>query len=98
MEKGLDFERIAEMMGNYFQHLDSCSNCEVRRICDKCYCAFVTDKGFLNSSQVCKNVEASIADSLSDAFTIGEINPEFLENFSGNYDIMLKKVTGIAEE
>ncbi|MCK4397370.1 MAG: radical SAM protein [Methanophagales archaeon] len=92
VENGLDFERIAEMMGNYFQHLDSCSNCEVRRICDKCYCAFATDKGFLSSSQVCKNVKASIADSLSDAFTIGEINPEFLENFSGNFNRMLKKL------
>ena len=92
VENGLDFERIAEMMGNYFQHLDSCSNCEVRKMCNKCYCAFVTDKGFLSSSQVCKNVEVSIADSLSDAFTIGEINPEFLENFSGNYNRMLKKL------
>jgi len=97
VENGLDFERIAEMMGNYFQHLDSCSNCEVRKMCNKCYCAFVTDKGFLSSSQVCKNVEASIADSLSDAFTIGEINPEFLENFSGNYNRMLKKLE-FAEE
>ncbi|MCK4731417.1 MAG: radical SAM protein [Methanophagales archaeon] len=92
VENGLDFEKIAEMMGNYFQHLDSCSNCEVRKMCNKCYCAFVTDKGFLSSSQVCKNVEASMADSLSDAFTIGEINPEILENFSGNYGIMLKKL------
>ena len=91
VENGLDFERIAEMMGNYFQHLDSCSKCEVRRMCNKCYCAFVTDKGFLSSSQVCKDVEASIADSLSDAFTIGEINPEFLENLGSNYYRMLRK-------
>lgn len=97
VEKGLDFERIAEMMGNYFQHLDSCSNCEVRKMCNKCYCAFVTDKGFLSSSQVCKNVEASIADSLSDAFTIGEINPEFLENFSSNYNRMLKKLEFVGD-
>lgn len=97
VENGLDFEKIAEMMGNYFQHLDRCSNCEVRRMCNKCYCAFVTDKGFLSSSQVCKNVEASIADSLSDAFTIGERNQDFLENFSDNYTRKLRKMKWGAE-
>lgn len=85
VNKGLDFKKIAEMVSNYLDHLDRCSNCKVKRICNKCYCAFTTDKGFLTSSQVCKNVEDSLADSLSDAFTIGEIYPKFFDTFTSNY-------------
>ena len=42
VNKGLDFERISEMMRNFFRHLDICSNRKIKRMCSDCYCAFLT--------------------------------------------------------
>jgi len=89
VERGLDFEKIAEMMGNYFESLDICGECDVKRMCGNCYCAFATNDGFSKASHICKN-QSSVAGSLEDAFTLGELSPEILDSVAGDFYTLLR--------
>lgn len=79
VNKGLNFERIKELISTYINHMDKCPDCEVSRNCRQCFPRFMADNGFLSSSKVCKNVESKMKDSFVETFEIAEINPDFVE-------------------
>lgn len=93
VERGLNFEKISEMMSRYFESLDVCGECGVKRMCGHCYCNFATDSGFSDASLVCKNRESSVMSSLSDSFTLGEISPDVLESVAGDFYTLLRKLS-----
>jgi uncharacterized protein len=93
VEQGLDYESISRMMKSYFDGLDICKNCSIKRMCPNCYSVFATNDGFLKASQVCKNRELSVARSLGDAFALGEISPDILESVAGDFYTLLKKLS-----
>jgi uncharacterized protein len=100
VDEGLNFDKVAGRMRDYFQSLDRCSSCKVRRLCNICYCGLVAGIGgkeFGRTSEICQNVESVTASGLADAFTIGEINPEVVEECAGIYYKMLNKL-GTREE
>ena len=76
---GLNYEKISEIVTDYFRHMDKCPNCRVRRTCSYCYIKFATDKGFLSSSHICEEVESSSIVPFGEALMLAEINPEYVE-------------------
>lgn len=89
VNEGLDLEEISKLIADYLHHMDKCASCKLRRSCSKCYANFITDGGFLYSSEVCKGVESQI-DNLAMAFTIGERDPTYIDN-TNNYLSLIKQ-------
>ncbi len=82
VDEGLDFTKIREFVLDYLRHMDGCSSCKFRRSCSKCYSYFMTDTGFLYSSEVCKGVESPKLDVFSTAFTIGETDSSYVDDIA----------------
>lgn len=84
VDKGLDYKKIREFLFEYMRHMDKCPSCKLRRACPYCYIQFMTDKGFLYSSEICKDVDSLQSGYFALAFSIGEKDPEYVKN-SANY-------------
>ena len=86
---GLNFERIGEIINDYIRHMNGCPSCKVKKQCASCYSDFMTDKGFLCSSGVCREVEQSSIESFATVLEMAEINPTVvrpLEKSSDNIE------------
>jgi uncharacterized protein len=94
VDRGLDFEKIAEILSNYFNHLDKCSLCKAQKLCQKCYQSFATDKGFLCSSKLCEELNHSLIESLTFAFTTAELDPDIVERYDIPHEKSEKKYHG----
>jgi uncharacterized protein len=82
IDEGLNFEKIYKLICEYNDAMDKCPECNVARRCGCCYKSFATDKGFLCSSNVCKEVESDMKRSFVDTFDIAEKYPEFVDEFN----------------
>jgi uncharacterized protein len=92
VNEGINFELIRKLRNDYLNHMDKCLNCRVSRRCSHCYLIFITNEGFLCSSEVCKDVEKAVKTELSESISIVEKNPNVLNktNISKN----IKKYCG----
>lgn len=88
---GLDFERIAQIMKEYRDHLDLCHKCNMQKLCGKCYYTFEKEGQFLDASRICKDTDISPKRDLSRAFTIGEKDPQLLEFMINDYYSMISR-------
>ncbi|MFB3765154.1 MAG: radical SAM protein [Methanotrichaceae archaeon] len=79
VDTGLNFSDISKIIGNYISHMDKCPSCEISRNCINCYQVFTTDKKFLCSSEVCKNMESLKRKSFAKILALAELRPEFIE-------------------
>jgi len=79
VDEGLNFEKIRKFISDYLHHMDKCASCKLRMACPFCYIHFMTDNGFLCSSDVCKKVEALQSSIFSMAFSIGEIDQKYID-------------------
>ncbi len=80
VEVGLDFEKISQILNNYYRLMDKCPDCQVKRTCNKCYVTFATDKGLsCLSSEICQGIEPAMSDSFSLALSIAEVNPRYVD-------------------
>lgn len=82
VDEGLKFGKIGKFMSDYLHHMDKCATCKLRMACPFCYIHFMTEEGFLCSSEVCKKVEALQSSIFSMAFSIGEIDPKYIDTMS----------------
>ncbi len=85
VDEGLNYYKICELLKNYFHHMDKCSTCKVRKFCDKCFNDFCAGEAFSFASKVCQETESSAIISLSEAFSIAEINPEIINKMDNTY-------------
>lgn len=85
VEEGLNFEKIGSLISNYLNHMDKCSNCKVVRQCHYCYVTFMTNGGFLPSSQICEEIELKSRQSFAKTLEIAESNIEFLEKSNSGH-------------
>jgi len=90
---GLDFTRIASIMNDYNEHLDSCKTCGISAACGYCYNHFAQKGNFDSSSKLCKNEEKIKKFELSRAFTLGENYPQMLDILVKDYYSWLSKVS-----
>lgn len=58
VEEGLNYQRIVEIMREYFEHMDKCVDCKMKTRCKRCFRDFETDIGFKLSSKVCECIES----------------------------------------
>lgn len=70
--------------------MDKCSNCAVSRSCRHCYTGLATDKEFLFTSNVCKNVESDKKFSWANSLEIAEAYTEFVESGFYRYKLIKK--------
>jgi len=93
VQSGLDYKRIASMMNNYFEHLDSCKSCTTSKLCGYCYNHFAQKGHFDYASDVCKNEENRKKAALSRAFTLGERYPHLIDTLVNDHYTWLSKVS-----
>ncbi|MCK9580396.1 MAG: radical SAM protein [Methanoregula sp.] len=93
VQSGLDFQRIAVMMNEYLEHLDSCGTCRISKLCGYCYNHFAQKGHFDYASGVCKNEENRKKTDFSRAFTLGERYPHLLDMAVNDYYTWLSKVS-----
>ena len=89
----LDFKKIAGMMNDYFEHLDSCKTCTTSKLCGYCYNHFAQKGHFDYASEVCKNEVIRKKTAFSRAFTIGERYPHLLDALVNDHYTWLSKVS-----
>lgn len=82
VNEGLNFETIGNLINDYFDHMDKCTECEIRRQCTCCFRDFMTDNGFLPSSEVCKEKESIMKESFGYRLEIAEKFPEFVDGYN----------------
>ncbi len=78
VKEGLNFEKIGQIVNDYIRHMDGCQSCKVKKHCTNCYADFMTDKGFLYSSEICQGVEQSSLEAFANVLAMAEINPEVI--------------------
>lgn len=93
VQSGLDFKKIAGMMNDYFEHLDSCKTCTTSKLCGYCYNHFAQKGHFDYASEVCKNEVIRKKTAFSRAFTIGERYPHLLDALVNDHYTWLSKVS-----
>ena len=91
VEKGLDFNKVREVMIKYQGILKNCCDCPIKRVCSECYCGFETDS-FKWDEKRCKSRIEDVKGALSYGYAIGESNPSFFDQFTENYYRTLKEV------
>lgn len=82
VNEGLNFEKISNLINEYFSHMDKCPDCRVRRQCNCCFQHFMTDNGFSCSSEVCEKKEDIMKKSFVDTLEIAERYPEFVDDYN----------------
>ncbi|MFA4929089.1 MAG: radical SAM protein [Patulibacter sp.] len=90
---GLDFQRIAGIMNEYLEHLDSCNSCSISKTCGFCYTQFAQKGCFDYASDICKDVEDFKKIDYSRTFTIGENHPHLLDVTVKDYYSWLSKIS-----
>jgi len=98
IRSGLDFSRITSFIDNYKSHLDQCPSCTINKLCNFCYCQFVTGGECKFSSDVCINPVENHKKQLARAFTIAEVNPQFPEFVTEDYYIWLSGISSTFED
>lgn len=62
---GFDFERMREIFEEYLEvETESCSNCEVRFICKRCYTMFARNGTFTYDQESCERLRRDLKDKL----------------------------------
>ncbi|OPX77971.1 MAG: molybdenum cofactor biosynthesis protein A [Methanosaeta sp. PtaB.Bin039] len=97
VNEGLNFKKIYKLIVNYNSCMDKCPECGVARRCNFCYKSFATDKDFLHSSTVCKEVESNMKRSFIEAFEIAEKFPEFIDDSNIKYNNIRKYYNSYGE-
>ncbi|MFA5267976.1 MAG: hypothetical protein WC379_08385 [Methanoregula sp.] len=93
IRSGLNYTKIAGIMNDYREHLDSCGTCGVNNTCGYCYNHFAKEGCFNYASRVCKSEEKVKRKEFSRTFTVGEKYPHQLDAVVRNYYSWLSKVS-----
>lgn len=89
INEGLNFERIYNMLYNYYNHLDKCPSCSIQRVCNQCFSQLIADGTFLKTSEVCRDIEKGFINAFIDSFELAEANP-LVGDRSDSYDNIKK--------
>jgi uncharacterized protein len=93
INEGLNFERIYEILHDYYNHLDKCPSCNLQRVCNQCFTQFIADNAFLKASVVCRDIEKGLLNTFIDSFELAEANP-IIGDRSDSYDNIKKHYRG----
>lgn len=81
---GFNIDNIRNLLDNYFQAMDKCDTCKIKKKCELCFQNFETnEKCFLNSSEVCSLEEESNVSDFIVAMSYAERYPEIIDE---NYE------------
>jgi uncharacterized protein len=95
VQTGLNFKRVAAIINDYNEHLDSCKTCPVSKACGYCYNHFAQKGNFDFASTVCKNEERIKKTELSRTFTLGENQSHLIDILVEGYYSWLSKACPI---
>lgn len=93
ISEGLNFERIYNLLYNYYNHLDKCPSCNMQRVCNQCFSQLISNDAFLKTSEVCRDVEKGFLNAFIDSFELAEANPavgdrsDSYENIKKHYGV-----------
>ena len=74
INEGLNFEKIYNILNNYYKHLDKCPNCNMQRVCNKCFSQIIADDKFLKTSEICLDIKTGFLNVFVDSLELAEAN------------------------
>lgn len=93
-EKGLDFNKIADMINSYNQNISKhCVNCDINKLCSNCFVKFATTEDFRFQPELCNRLRDVVCQNLSDMVDLLERDPSATEKLTvGYYEHLMKRL------
>ena len=85
LETGLNYEAISDIINNFNKLIKDCVYCKYNTMCSLCYQAFWGNGKFTKDKNICKSMKEHILQTLSLFVSIQEIQPQWLDTYSGEY-------------
>ncbi len=92
VESGLDYEKILGILQSLRSETTACESCVAKNMCSLCYVTFASGPLINRDPAVCEDVQMRLEGMLSHAWSLGEIDENFLHELAHEYYALFEDI------